>query len=168
MGRKKSDRKCSIKGCGKDHLAKGLCIMHYTRKRIHGDATKTLTPNRDCGYYVQHGYKIIYDETRKRIKEHRYIMEQHIGRKLKPFPAEVVHHINGDKLDNRIENLKLTSQSIHNFELRKSFMVGDKKICSQCNEILPLSEFYKDRTSTLGYKPYCKKCRKKRRNQEYV
>lgn len=34
---------------------------------------------------------------------HRVIMEKYIKRKLLPY--EIVHHINGDPLDNRIENL---------------------------------------------------------------
>ena len=41
----------------------------------------------------------------KRILEHRYIMEIHMGRKL--LKREHVHHINHDTLDNRLENLEV-------------------------------------------------------------
>lgn len=53
-----------------------------------------------------HGYVLIY-HNKKRLLEHRVIMEDKLGRKL--FPHETVHHKNGNRTDNKLENLELWS-----------------------------------------------------------
>ena len=57
---------------------------------------------------------IIYKEVRinkKRLKEHRYIMEKELGRKLRK--DEIIHHKDGNGLNNRLDNLQIVNQSEH-------------------------------------------------------
>jgi len=57
-------------------------------------------------YWVDaQGYARISIGNQEEQHLHRYVMEQHLGRKL--IPPECVHHTNENKLDNRLANLEL-------------------------------------------------------------
>lgn len=66
----------------------------------------------------------------KKVRAHRWIMEQHLGRPLQP--DEQVHHVNGNPLDNRIENLQVLSAKAH-MRLHKQ-IYSDMKVCVNCGK----------------------------------
>jgi len=69
------------------------------------------------GFWFENGYKVLYVEGNGSIKEHIKVVEENIGRKLNK--NELVHHINENRLDNRLENLKLMTRGEHSSYHRK-------------------------------------------------
>ena len=104
--------KGKVKYCSRSCLAK-IELIKYSAEFGFKKLNKPL-----------HTYKSI-KVNGKRIREHRWIMEKHLGRKLEKW--EHVHHINDDSSDNRLENLEVLSNSDHQ---RKEYIFRKKLISS--------------------------------------
>jgi len=121
-------------GCGKEiSIPRFPCLQ---RKYIRGHNSKMEThPSWKGGIEDTEGYKVIiihdhpFADKRGRVRLHRYIMEEYLGRYLQP--DEIVHHINEIRDDNRIENLILLSnRRKHNTIHHKKDM--SDRFCLKC------------------------------------
>jgi len=110
---------------------------------------------RDDGYWV-------IRVNGKRVREHCYIMEQHIGRPL--APGEEVHHIDEDRNNNQLSNLLLVpGRAEHKDEHRTTYRSDTHRQCSKCRKIKERSEFGVGKSNSDGLDSICKECRREDR-----
>lgn len=112
MGRPKLNRQCSLENCDKKHYGHGLCATHLAQQKRHGETWKIGSRRSTSGYLTPEGYRIVrvpqghpMATADRKVLEHRLVMSEVIGRPL--LPEENVHHKNGNRSDNRPENLEL-------------------------------------------------------------
>jgi HNH endonuclease len=105
-------------------------LGYVSREKVPRFSQKgTNNPNWKGGKSSNNGYIVVYCPEHHRARnsyvfEHILVMENHLGRKLNFYGIghsdnEVVHHINGDRTDNKIENLSVMRHVDHMAEHSK-------------------------------------------------
>lgn len=97
----KPEDACGMSGCTRKMVAYGLCSVHQ-----HGDEELGEWRINPQGYV----YRAMWEQLPgDEALQHREVMREALGRPL--LAHENVHHKNGDRADNRLENLELWSTS---------------------------------------------------------
>lgn len=161
--------KCKVLDCHSDnHKAKGYCPRHYKKFLKYGDPLAGYSRKKNgFGCITRDGYKLI-SVNGKNVLEHRYVYENFYQTKLNR--NQIIHHIDGNGLNNEITNLELLDSqsehiSIHNKERNfKKFLdlgeTSELKHCPKCNTTKSITEFHKNPHHRRGYHTYCKICKK--------
>lgn len=100
--------------------------------------------------------------------EHRIVYRYHFGSIPNGFD---IHHKNGIRSDNRIENLELLKKGDHRREHSEAYQRPSGewvKTCKVCTETKPLSEFYHRKKHPDRFLTSCKVCTKNEARSRYA
>jgi hypothetical protein len=100
--------------CGNSFRPSRTTTKYCSRKCSWANNGKSQRTVDECWWVDNRGYLqgfIRRDGKKVRVKQHRHLMEIYIGRPL--LPTEDIHHINGDKRDNRLANLQVLNHGEH-------------------------------------------------------
>ena len=101
--RKRCDQTCT--NCGVLFYPVNNTTQTYCSRKCYQDSGTHKHTNPD-GYVLVYSQKWSLRKSKQEI-QHRVVMQESLGRRLEKH--ETVHHINGDRADNRIENLQVRS-----------------------------------------------------------
>lgn len=111
-----------LRNRGDEKLAEVAALFGRDESEVSEHAIKLGVPFRREYRIDPRGYARIQirmgNGVRKTVMQHRHVMEESLGRPLQH--GEVVHHINGEKTDNRLENLYLCESPIEHGRVHKS------------------------------------------------
>lgn len=118
-----------------------LCQSRWYSKNNKGDKAV----NWKGGITKINGYFFKLVGINKYIGVHRLAMEEKLGRKLSS--DEIVHHKNGDKLDNRLENLEIVDRASHQriHKPRRKFEICQIAGCGKKHRGLGTCEYHYNR-----------------------
>lgn len=158
-------RVCSVEGCNNKHTAKGYCDKHYRQYKKYGKTQRTVYDSNEIIEYDDYAELVLYDKHNNEVaraiidleyvdvvKQYKwhlntgYVHNSKVGllHRLIMNPDEdmVVDHINHNRLDNRISNLRICTSLQNN--------MNSGKRCDNISGITGVT-WYKDSNKWVAY-----------------